>query len=151
MADVKEEYEKLKLSPSFKDVDFEFEISSIEHSDFLSRQIVKRMMDRMDSLIHLLTDILQPDTGAFINLYECSYITKEETQIVVALHRKLMILSRALTAADIAQDKKLYASVIKDVMSQWPSIRKDSLPILDKLKTCWEKPEGHEEILEYLG
>ena len=61
---VKKTYDGLKKKykdlPDFKILDFEFEISTLEKTDFLLRQIRKQMDQRLLALQNVLSVVLQP-------------------------------------------------------------------------------------------
>ena len=152
---VKEEYETLKKKyanlPNYDKLDFEFEISSIEKPQFLLRRIKEKIEEKLELLINVLSDILQPDTGSFATLYECNHFSEKEKQQTLELYKKLMIKYRSLLEAHFILEDLKDVELIKQITDEWPELRKLAIPVITKLKQCWHVNHQAKEILNYLG
>ena len=153
--DVKEEYDKLRkkhsVLPKFDVTDHEFEICTIEKPNFLLRQVRRKIHERIDELRSHLASILQPDPTSFTDTYEFSCFTRSDQNKILDLYKRLMLLYRDLSEADLELDDALDAKLISRTVEEWPKLRKEALTYLKKLKNCWIRTSESKEILEYLG
>ncbi len=149
------EYDELRKKypelPSYEAVNSEFEIYSIEKPDFLTRQIRRKIVERMDLFLEILEQVIQPNTERFVSFYECSCFNDKEKNEVLVLFKKLMVYYRSLVVADVIQDEKNDVRVIREVFNEWPGLRKQILPYLEKVKMHWHELKQVKEILNYLG
>jgi len=152
---VKKEYSEIKKKfpklPDFSKLDDEFEVSDIEKSKFLLRQVKRKIGEKLENVIKLLEQILQPDPGSFADLYECSCFDAKTKKEILALYSRIMLLYRTIMESDLLNDEKKDAEVISDAFSAWPKLRVESAGYVEKLKACWKKPEEVKDVLEYLG
>lgn len=152
---IKEEYEKLKKKckslPNYNNVEFEFEISSIEKDGFLCRRILERVVDRIEYLQKILEGILQPDTNSFSSMYECYCFNEEEKKHILEVYKKLMVLYREGLELIIEMDEKKQVEFICKVTKDWKEYRKKVTEKIKKLKGCWLETKEYKEILQYMG
>lgn len=155
MTDVKHEYEDLKKKfknlPDWSLLNNEFEISTIEKTDFLLRQIKDKIEEKLQWLQETLEKIINPDTSSFADMTEYTVFTETEKRMVLELYRKVVILKRAITEANLLQDDSADVDAIRKALDEWPSLRNESLNFVKKLKTAWHKPGNNKEVLGYLG
>ena len=152
---VKEEYEKLKkeypILPEYNKLNHEFEISTIENTDFLLREIKRKIGEKFEPLLDLLEHIITPDTNSFSDMYECRCYTNGEKKIVIDIFRHLMEQYRSLLETDLIADDKVDAETIRKLYDIWLQEKKQILPYLKKIRECWQKHVEIKEVLEYLG
>jgi hypothetical protein len=157
MADfnVKDEYAKLKKKftklPDFEVLDFEFEIGAIEKTGFVMRKIEERMFERLDPVMENIQNILQPDPGSFVCMYECTLFSAAEKEKLLDIYKSLMILKKSLQEASLTLEDSADVDVICIVAEKWPLLRKQALPFVKKLREEWKTKTETKEILEYLG
>lgn len=154
MSNIKDAYlalqKKLNL-PDWSVVDFEFEVSLLDHESFLLRGIRQRIFERAQLLTDILIDVLQPDTASFASMYECNFFSQEEKEKIMDLYKRIMVLLRSLNVADLKQDDKFDAEVIGLAVKAWPAIRDEASVIVQKLRKGWSETEEVKELLGYLG
>jgi len=152
---VKVAYEKLKKKypalPVFKDIDRHFELSRIETDVFLLREIKKKIREKIEPIIDILERILNPDPNHFTDLYENHCFTSAERKQVLDIFKHLMEQYRALIETDILADDKADVGIIKTTYDLWLQEKDQIVPIIRKLRECWQKHVEPRKILEYLG
>ena len=154
IAMIKAAYEKLVKKhnlPPYNEVNSELEISSIESEDFLLRQIRKKISERIEAVLEPIGSMLQPSAESITDMHECRFLEDKEKGKLVDAYKKLMIISRMSLEAEISKDDKVDAGVINAFFKEWPSLKKEILPFIRKMKSCWEKETEIEEKLEYFG
>lgn len=150
----KEKYDKLKSKfklPGFADIDAEFEVSVAEEGNFPLRDARRKMIEKIETYVTLLGEILQPSAESIINMRECRIFNDDEKKSVYEIYKRLTRLKRQSLEADLLADDKNDAEVIKEIFSQWGKLKKDLLTIISKARECWEKETTKKERLEYLG
>ncbi len=142
---------KFSELPDFSVLDFEFEISRIEKSSFPLRDISGNIQDRLNDVLQLLADILQPDTGSFVQFHECTVFSDVEKRNILDLYKRIMLLYKDLLLCDISLSDDLLVKTVAKIAKDWPLLRKEIIPIIEKTKSCWEKSDKSRQILNYLG
>ena len=151
---IKEAYEKLAKKhklPDYDTVNNELEISSIESEDFLLRQIRKKVVERIDEITDVLSSILQPSADSMVDMHECRFFDDKDKGKIIDIYKKLMILRRQATEANITLDEKNDEAVVSGFFKQWPEMKKEIMPFMERMKSCWEHETEIEEKLEYFG
>ena len=62
-----------------------------------------------------------------------------------------MVIKKNIFEVFLQTDEKKEADFIKRTLVHWSEIKKEALPIVTKMKKCWEKETKTREALEYLG
>lgn len=153
MADIEAAYAKLTKTyalPSYKDLNHEFEISSIESELFLIRSIRSKMVERIESFLDLLSAILQPDT-TISDLHECKSITDGNKETIFAHYIALMRFYRTNTELSLRLDDKLDAQFIITFYNDWVKRKGELIPVVVTLKDSWKQSEFLKDDLGYLG
>jgi len=140
---------KYKL-PNYKELNFEFEISSIEDSDFLLRDIRKKIIEKIESFIKLFEDIIHPETS-LSSMYECKILDDKTKDEIIKLYKELMLLKRKSDLISINNNEKELADFINYSFEKWKSIKPKLLKILNLLLLAWKKDIDVKEDLFYLG
>lgn len=152
---VKEEYYKLKKKysflPNFTELNNEFEITTIENTDFLLREIRRKMGEKFSIFMDRLARTLQPETISISEFYEFRCFTTDEKTELFALFKELRFQYRHFMNLDLMINDKKEAEAIRDALKFWQSFRKKLLPFFETLEQCWKKEYEEKEILEYLG
>lgn len=137
--------------PGFKELDNEFEIGSLEESNFPLRDVRKKMAEKLDLLGEILGQILQPNPDSIVDMYECKYFEDNEKDKVFALYKDIQILLRENLLCAIRADQKKDAEWIKAVHDSWKDLKQKSLPFIEMLKSTWKEKGDSETQLRYLG
>ena len=154
MVNIEEQYNKLKDKhnlPEFEELDKEFEISSIEHDKFLLREIINKMIERVDSFSKILEDLLQPDTSLLSSMYETKFFDENDKEKIYALYKKLMVIIRESLEVSLKRDEKEEAIFINKTLDGWKGLKTNLFEFISKLKDFWKKETDIEEELGYLG
>jgi hypothetical protein len=151
---VKAEYEKIAKKyklPSYDEVNNELEISDIEAEEFLLRHVRKKISERIEAMASVIGSILQPSADSLADMHECRFFDDKDKGKIVDIYKKLMTFDRIAIEADIKQEEAADAALIADFFKELPGIKKQILPFMEKMKTCWKKETEIEENLEYFG
>ena len=152
---IKEAYDKLKkehpILPEFDKINKEFELELLESDKFLLRHIKRKIAERMEPVLDLLENSLNPDPNSLTAMYECRCFTNGEKKQIIEVFRHLMEQYRSLLETDLIGEDKTDAETIRKIYDIWHQDKKIILPLLKKLRECWQKHVEPKEILEYLG
>lgn len=140
---------KYKL-PEFKELDNEFELSSIEEENFYSRELRRSVVEKIDSMINFLHDLVQPDTTA-LNLYEARIFDEGEKIRIFEMLKQLMYYKRYSTELEIIAEEKLDCKFVSEFFGDWKIIKPELIKIAEKTKVSWKLADEKELRMEYFG
>ena len=141
---------KLKL-PEFKDIDFEFEASDLEETNFLLRAIIRRITERLDFYSTMLEEILQPDASNLYAMHETRYIDDDEKKRMYGIYTKFMGFSRQSIEVSLSHSEKDEAEFISSFFEQWKPLKSELLKFVRKMKDSWKAEEADiKEDLRYI-
>ena len=142
---------KLKL-PEFKDIDFEFELSDLEETNFLPRAIIRRIAEKLDFYTTMLEEVLQPDTSNLYAMHEMKNFDENEKKRMYELYARLMSFNRQSIQVLLEHNEKEEAEFINNALNEWKIIRQKLLKFVRKMKGSWNMEEADiKEDLRYLG
>lgn len=150
---VRKRYEALKKKyglPKFDELDSEFEISTLEHEDFLLSAVRKKIMEKVGDASCLLEEVLHPDTN-LADLYESRVFDEDEKKGLFEIYKRLMFADRYATELSISNDEKLDADFVKSFTAEWRKLKPDLVKFIRKLKESWEKETEEGEVAGYMG
>ncbi|MFC1741695.1 hypothetical protein ACFL3V_04125 [Nanoarchaeota archaeon] len=150
MEELYDELRKKHSLPDFKQMDAEFEISSIEEESFLLRNVRKKVLEKIEFSIKLLDDILHPESGV-ASYRESTIFEKSEQDHVLRLYKQLMYYNRLSVELTFSDSDESNAEFINQFMKDWPNLKKDILLFVRKLKECWRNEIMKKEVVGYLG
>ncbi len=153
MTDLTDTYKKLQgkyTLPSFADLDRSFDISGIDISSNILREIRKKIESRLDDIGGMLGSIIQPDAN-IRDLHEGRMFSEREKAKIFSLYRKFMIIRREVALLSIDTDEKKEAVFIQGAFSEWSIAKEELLSIGTKLRDSWKKETSVREELGYLG
>ena len=154
MKNIEEQYGKLtkKYSlPNFKEINKEFEISTIENEQFLLKEIINKITDRIDFFSSLLEDLLQPDPSLLRSMYEAKIFNDEERKNIYNLYKQLMVINRQSVGVSLEKEEKEEADFIKKTFDEWKELKTSISKIIDRTKDSWKKETDSKEELGYFG
>jgi len=156
MADVniRKVYDKLKSQyklPEFESIDNDFEISYIEHDNFLLREIRRKISDKIEFYIKILEDVLQPDTNSMTNMHEYRSFDEERKKVLFNFYKELMIFHRISLILECKLNEKEEAKFILDIYSNWENFKKEMERIFEEMKKSWISDTDVKEELGYFG
>jgi len=153
MADIKKAYTELKKSyklPDFAQLNNDFEISTIENEEFLLREVLKKIDDRMEAFVKILNSILEPETN-LCDLHQCKAFDDDEKGRIFELYKKLMVFHNSALIVSIEADDKAIAGLISEIYTDWGNAKKQMIDILKKTRASWKVDVDIKEELGYLG
>ena len=137
--------------PTFKELDKEFDIGSIDESSFPLRDIRKKMAEKLEFLGDILGEILQPNPDSIVGMYECKFFGDDEKTKIFDIYKEVQTLLRIYTLCQFAVEEKEDGEWIHTVYSAWKHLKKRSLPFMEKLKETWKEGIKTTTELRYLG
>jgi hypothetical protein len=147
------DYSKLKTKyklPEYKELDNNFQITTIEETSDLLRDIIKKIEDKIERYLKILEEIIQPDSQISA-MHEGSFFDNEEKEKIFSLYKKIMIIKRDIDQTELEATEEEKANLIKNINEEWEQIKKKLKPILEKLKNTWKKEIKSTVKEEYLG
>lgn len=152
--DIAKEYEQLRKRyalPEFNQINSEFEICTLENTEFLLRSIRYKITEKIEYITSILHPILQPDTNSFNDLHEYRIFTDEDKKSIFELYRRLMSLHRTSLELSLINDDKQLVIFINDIYIKWPELKLSAIKFIKKIRESWEKDIDIKEELGYLG
>ncbi|HJN56565.1 MAG TPA: hypothetical protein QGI22_01220 [Candidatus Woesearchaeota archaeon] len=153
-SEIEQEYNNLSKKyslPAFKEIDKEFEISSLEDTSFLLRNTLRKISEKLEFYTNMLNDLLQPDTSSLSSMHEISFFTEEEKNDIYQIFKQLMRLNRNITELILEADEDKTAQFLNSFFTEWLEIKKVLISCTNKMKKSWEKETTMEQELGYFG
>lgn len=142
---------KLKL-PEFKEIDFEFEISDLEDTNFPLMAVIRKMAEKLDFYTTMLEEVLQPDTSNLYAMHEMKFFEDEEKSRMYELYSRLMNLNRQSIEVSLERNEKNEAEFIGNAINEWKAIKAELLKFVKKMRASWKAEEADiKDDLGYLG
>ena len=141
---------KFKL-PDFKEIDFEFEISDLEETNFLLRAVIRKMADKLEFCSTMLEEILQPDASNLYAMHETRFFDEQEKKGMNELYSKLMALNRHCIEVLLSLDEKEQANFISNAAAEWKNLKNELLKYIRKMKSSWTSEIEPEDEVGYMG
>ena len=153
--EIEKQYNELRKKhklPEFKDMDFEFEISDLEETNFLARAIIRRIAEKLDFYTTMLEEILQPDTSNLYAMHEMRNFDENEKKQMYELYARLMSFNRQSIQVSLERNEKGEIEFINNAFNEWRNLRQEILKFIRKMKDSWNMEEADiKEDLRYLG
>jgi hypothetical protein len=151
--EIKKEYfefaKKYKL-PDYSALNSEFEISLIEHSDFLLREIRRKVTEKLDYYARIIEELLSAEP-TLNSLHECKNLSDERKKKVYLVHRTLMMMIRGSAEVGITNSDEENSAFIKNALEQWNKMKPALKEIIILMKDSWEEEISEKEELGYFG
>ena len=152
--EIEKEYNKLSKKfklPKFKEIDQEFEISNLENERFLLRDILRRVLERLEFYTEIIGNLVHPDASSLSSMYEIRYLSEDEKNDMYDTFKKMMKAHRSIIEVLLNNDEKQQAKFLNDVIKEWMELKKDLVKYIGKLKESWSKESTMEQDSGYLG
>ena len=150
---IRKKYEELKKKyslPDFEELNKEFEISTIEHEDFLLREIRKKIADKINTMCEFFEDLLSPD-NTIANLYEYKAFNDAEREEIFKLYKRVKVLEKLSLELSLNSDEANESEFINNFFNSWNKIKSEIITIIRKIKVFWEKESAKKDSEEYFG
>ena len=152
--EIEKQYNELKKKhklPDFKEMDFEFEISDLEETNFLLRAIIRRIAEKLDFYTTMLEEILQPDTSNLYAMHETRFFDEDEKKRMYDLYSKLMDFNRKSIEISLEHNEKNDSDFINDAFNEWKLLKQELLSFVKKMRGSWKIEADIKEDVGYLG
>ena len=141
---------KFKL-PKFDEIDSEFEISSLENEKFLIKNILKKILEKLEFYIDLIDSVIHPDAASLGSMYEIKSFSDDEKNNIYKLFKKLMKNDRNIMILVLENNEKEQADFLNKFFVEWSNTKKELASYLSKMEGSWEKETTIQEDLGYFG
>ena len=152
--DMDKEYESVKKKyslPDFKELDREFCIGKLEDVPFFLRSILLKMIERLETVFKLLSDIVQPSESQLATMYEAEVFSDDEKKILFDLMKKMAYFHRELALKDLNYDDDSAAAAINKFYKEWLGMKKEVTKIMEKLRDAWKGEASTKFEAGYFG
>ena len=152
--EIEKQYNELKKKfklPDFREIDFEFEISDLEETNFLIRAIMRRIAEKLDFYTTIIEEIIQPDASNLYAMHESRFFEEDEKKIMYDFYKKLMNLSRCSVELSLEHNEKEESEFINNFIQEWKEIKKELVRYIKRLKDSWKTETDTKEDIGYLG
>src|SRR3989344_3434384 len=153
-SETEKQYNELRKKyrlPEFKEINYEFELSDLDETDFLIKSIIKRIAEKLDFFTGLFEELLQPDGSNLSAMHESRVFEDDEKKEAFNFYRKLMFLSRRTVELSLNGSEKEEAEFICGFFSEWKPIKEELKKYLNKMKESWKTETDIKEDIGYLG
>ncbi|NQU97888.1 hypothetical protein HQ533_00315 [Candidatus Woesearchaeota archaeon] len=150
---MEKEYNNLKKKhglPNLKELDRDFQVSSIEAKNFLLKEIAKKISEKIELFANLLEEILNPETRLSA-LHESSMFSDEDKKHVLKIYRKLLYNYRMHSNLEISYDEKETTEYINNFFKEWQNLKPELKSIVTKMQSCWNRDKKTKLELSYFG
>jgi len=151
--EVKKEYGIIRKThsklPEYSKLNHEFEISTLEASEFLLRDIRNRITDKLSDFAKILENLINADT--FIGLHEIKNFQEDSKKYTFDIFSQIMQIIRKSALLRLNEDDKDNAQFISDIFREWQDIKKPLTQLLHKVESAWKEDNNIKQKLEYFG
>ncbi len=137
--------------PDFKEIDFEFELSDLEETNFLLRNIIRRVAEKLDFYTTVFEEILNPDASNLYAMHETRSFDENEKKRMYALYTKLMNFNRQSIEVSLEQNEGNEADFINRFFEEWKRLKEELLVYVKKMRASWKEETDIKEDIGYLG
>ena len=127
--------------PSFKDLDSEFDISSIEHDGFILRAMRRKMVEKLELFCKIIESLMLPDASSLASIQESKAIDEDQRISLHNLYKRLMIFDRISLSLEIENDDKKNVEFIQDLLSEWKNIKPQLMNLVKTMTDSWTKDD----------
>lgn len=152
--EIETEYNKLSKKyklPKFKEIDEEFEISSLETPNFLVRNALRKTAEKLEFYIDVIGNLVHPDASSLSSMYEIRFFSDDEKDNMYNLFKKLMEANRNILELVLENNEKKQADFLKKFSIEWLDMKKELVFYIAKMKESWKKQSTIEEDVAYFG
>ena len=152
--EIEKEYDSLSKKyklPKFKDIDAEFEISSLENEKFLIKNILRGISEKLEFYIEFISNLVHPDGTSISSMYEIRFFSEDDKNDMYMLFKKLMKTHRNIVEMVLKNDEKEQSDFLNKFFADWQDMKKELLKHIEKMKDSWGKQSTIEEDIGYFG
>jgi len=152
--EIEKEYSNLSKKyklPKFKDIDAEFEISSLDNEKFLIKNTLRKILEKLEFYIEVIGSLVHPDGSSISSMYEIRFFTEDEKNGMYMLFKKLMKIDRSIVEMVLKNNEKEQSDFLNKFFTDWQSMKKELLNYIGKMKDSWERQSTIEKDIGYFG
>ncbi len=152
--EIEKEYSNLSKKyrlPKFKDIDAEFEISSLDNEKFLIKNILRKIAEKLEFYIDAIGNLVHPDGTSISSMYEIRFFSEDEKNGMYNMFKKLMKIDRNIAEIVLRNDEKEQTDFLNKFFNDWLNLKKELLKYIEKMKDSWEKQSTIDEDIGYFG
>ncbi len=116
----------------------EFDLYDIDEGVRVSREVAKRVRDRVDAYAKLFEDLLQPDAN-LAAMNECSFFNDEAHDAIAKTYRDLMAIVRKYAVADLQATDDAYLGFAAAAVKDWNGHKKFLDFVAKRLVEGWSE------------
>lgn len=137
--DVLKEYDKFGKKyelPDFDSLAEDFDIEKIveKPSTFLLREIRKAMNEKISVFLQLFETFMNPSSAPMFVFSLLKNVDNDGKEKIKEVYKKIAKIEIKVLKLDILYDEKNEAGFIKDSFEKWQEIKKDVLPLFEKIE-----------------
>ena len=156
LENLKEDYKKLQLKyslPSFESLNREFSIEKIAdmETELLTKEIRRFIADKIYNYLRFIETILNPANAPIFIFSIMKSMTQEDKKKLTAIYEKLSLIDLELIRLDVESSGEKDAEFIKRVFDSWNGIKRELVPILEKLRYIKDDEEKDDKSNKYFG
>jgi hypothetical protein len=154
MADeVKKEYNAIRKTysklPEYNKINSEFEISTLEASEFILRDIRTQMTDKLSDFAKIIEGIITADS--FTSLHEIKSFLPKDKKDAFDIFGRIMLINRKAVSLRVDENDKENSHFIVETFREWQEIKEILSPLLNKIEDAWKEDNTKKQKLEYFG
>jgi hypothetical protein len=140
---LKEDYKKIQKTynlPDFVKLNSEFSIEKIAETetDFLVREVARIMAEKFSSYLRFVELILNPANSPMFIFSLIKAMGEDEKKKFSEIYKKLARIELDLIELDFEFSEQKEADFINNSYKVWTIMKKDSLEIIEKIKSNWD-------------
>jgi len=148
--DIKKEYSKVKGLPKYDVLNNDFEIESLKDKEFLTRQIRRKMNEKIIFFCRIIESLLYPTQQHIINMREVSNFSEDKKKEIENVYKELMFLERQSLMLDVNPNEKDDIKYINEIFNFWKKIKPKMEKIVKLMQEAWKKEKSLKKN-EYFG
>ena len=152
---INEEYDELRKKyklPSFDEVNYEFEISTLDVNKIpsLSRGILRAICNKMGLVLNYVEPVISPNPQGLHGYIEIQNTTNDEKKEIFEFYKDLSKKYHKAYSTELTEKEEEIIKEIKNVLKYWDSVRVRFKKISEVINKAWEK-ELEKEKIETIG
>lgn len=148
-----DKYRELKSKLDLPELDIlkaNFDVDGIDEEDNVLKEILKKILVKVDSYASLFENLLQPDSS-IVYMHEASNLDSDNKILIKKLYMKLMHMERGLQLNTVDFEEQKASLAIAQATNDWLGLKEDLKLILGKLKDSWTKNSETTKQEGYFG
>lgn len=145
-SDLKNLKEKYKIFqekyflPDFEELNREFSIEKIAETetDFLIREIVKLIGEKISNYMHFVEAVLNPVNSPIFIFSIIKTLGEEEKRKFNEIYKELAKIQVQLIELDVNFSVENGADFINEVTGKWKKLKENFIEIIKKIKSNWD-------------